>query len=156
MDIAETTRLADREILATRLLDAPRDLVWSAWTDVRHLEQWWGPTGFTTTTRRVEIRPGGEWRFVMHGPDGTDYENIITFLEVEAPTRLVYKQGGGGEKDGGGTWYVVKSGDQLSRIAKKYGVTVAAIQAANNIKDPNLIRVGQKLIIPLPVASPAP
>jgi 2',3'-cyclic-nucleotide 2'-phosphodiesterase/3'-nucleotidase len=52
--------------------------------------------------------------------------------------------------------YVVKSGDQLSRIAKKYGVTVAAIQAANNIKDPNLIRVGQKLIIPLPVASPAP
>ena len=52
--------------------------------------------------------------------------------------------------------YVVKSGDQLSRIASKFGVTVAEIQAANNIKDPNLIRVGQKLIIPLPVASPAP
>ncbi len=99
MDIAETTRLADWEILASRLLDAPRDLVWSAWTDVRHLEQWWGPIGFTTTTRRVEIRPGGEWRFVMHGPDGTDYENIITFLEVEAPTRLVYKHGGGGETE---------------------------------------------------------
>ena len=52
--------------------------------------------------------------------------------------------------------YVVRSGDQLSRIATKYGVTVAAIQEANSIKDPNLIRVGQKLIIPLPVASPAP
>lgn len=99
MDIAETTRLADREILASRLLDAPRDLVWSAWTDVRHLEQWWGPFGFTTTTRGVEIRPGGEWRFVMHGPDGTDYENRITFLEVEAPTRLVYKHGGEGETE---------------------------------------------------------
>jgi N-acetylmuramoyl-L-alanine amidase len=50
----------------------------------------------------------------------------------------------------------VRTGDQLSRIARKYGVTVAAIQKANNIKNPNLIRVGQKLIIPLPVASPAP
>ena len=99
MDIAETTRIADREILATRLLDAPRDLVWSVWTDVRHLEQWWGPIGFTTTTRSVEIKPGGEWRFVMHGPDGTDYENMITFLEVAAPTRLVYKHGGGGKTE---------------------------------------------------------
>jgi uncharacterized protein YndB with AHSA1/START domain len=90
MDIAETTTLADREILASRLFDAPRDLVWSAWTDVRHLEQWWGPFGFTTTTRRAQIKPGGEWRFVMHGLDGTDYENIITFLAVEAPARLAY------------------------------------------------------------------
>jgi uncharacterized protein YndB with AHSA1/START domain len=94
MDIAETTALADREIIATRLLDAPRELVFAAWTDVGHLEQWWGPTGFTTTTRRMEIEPGGQWRFVMHGPDGTDYENIITFLEVVAPSRLVYKHGG--------------------------------------------------------------
>jgi len=58
-----------------------------------------GPTGFTTTTRRVEIKPGGQWRFVMHGPDGTDYENIITFIEVTAPSRLSYKHSGDKETE---------------------------------------------------------
>ena len=99
MDITETTALADREIFATRLLDAPRELVFKVWTDVGHLEQWWGPTGFTTTTRRAAMKPGGQWRFVMHGPDGTDYENIITFLEIEAPARLVYRHGGDKETE---------------------------------------------------------
>lgn len=94
---AETTMLADREIFAERLLDAPRELVFKVWTDTSHLEQWWGPAGFTTTTRRAQIQAGGEWRFVMHGPDGTDYENIITFVAVEAPARLAYKQRGDGE-----------------------------------------------------------
>ena len=94
---AETTTLADREIFAERLLDAPRDLVFKVWTDTSHLEQWWGPAGFTTTTRRAQIQPGGEWRFVMHAPDGTDYENIITFVAVEAPARLAYRQSGDGE-----------------------------------------------------------
>lgn len=94
---AETTALADREIFAERLLDAPRDLVFKVWTDTSHLEQWWGPAGFTTTTRSAQMKPGGEWRFVMHGPDGTDYENIITFLAVEPPARLAYRQRGDGE-----------------------------------------------------------
>lgn len=94
---AGTTAIADREIFAERLLDAPRDLVFKVWTDTRHLEQWWGPIGFTTTTRRADIRSGGQWRFVMHGPDGTDYENIITFVAVEAPARLAYNHRGDGE-----------------------------------------------------------
>ncbi len=93
MNESESTTLVEREILATRLLEAPRELVFKAWTDTEHLEQWWGPTGFTNTTRRADIRPGGEWRFVMHGPDGTDYENLVTFLEVDAPRRLVYRHG---------------------------------------------------------------
>ena len=86
---------AARSIVTTRVFDAPRDLVFTAWTDPKHLAQWWGPTGFTTTTHAFDMRPGGVWRFVMHGPDGTDYQNRITFEEVARPERLVYRHGGG-------------------------------------------------------------
>ena len=85
---------SDTEIVLTRTFDAPRELVWQAWTDPNHLAHWWGPSGFTLTTRRMEPRPGGQWRFVMHGPDGRDYENLVTYVEVAAPERLVYKHGG--------------------------------------------------------------
>jgi uncharacterized protein YndB with AHSA1/START domain len=65
---------ADREIVMSRVIGAPRELVFEAFTRVRHLSRWWGPEGFTTTTRSFEFRVGGEWDFVMHGPDGTDYQ----------------------------------------------------------------------------------
>ena len=90
----ETKLAGDREIIATRIFNAPRSLVFEMWTDQKHIEQWWGPTGFTTTTYRHEVKPGGVWRFVMHGPDGRDYQNKITFVEVVAPERLVYRHGG--------------------------------------------------------------
>jgi uncharacterized protein YndB with AHSA1/START domain len=60
---------ADREIVISRLVNAPPELVFEAFTAVRHLSQWWGPDGFSTTTRSFEFREGGEWDFVMHGPD---------------------------------------------------------------------------------------
>lgn len=82
---------SDREITAKRLFDAPRDLVFSMYTEQKHIEQWWGPRGFTTTTSEMEARPGGVWRFVMHGPDGRDYKNRIVYREVDRPNRLVYK-----------------------------------------------------------------
>ena len=72
-----------RSIIATRVLDAPRELVWTAWTKPEHLAQWWGPDGFSTTTSAYNLRPGGVWRFVMHGPDGRDYQNRITFDEIK-------------------------------------------------------------------------
>jgi uncharacterized protein YndB with AHSA1/START domain len=84
-----------RSIVGTRVFDAPRDLVFSAWTDAKHLAQWWGPNGFTTTTSAFDFRPGGVWRFVMHGPDGRDYQNRITFEEIVRPERIVYRHGGG-------------------------------------------------------------
>jgi uncharacterized protein YndB with AHSA1/START domain len=84
-----------RAIIGVREFDAPRELVFAAWTDPKHLAQWWGPNGFTTTTSAFDMRPGGVWRFVMHGPDGRDYENRITFDEVVPPERLVYHHGGG-------------------------------------------------------------
>ena len=84
-----------RSIIGTREFDAPRELVFCAWTDPKHLAQWWGPNGFTTTTHSFDFRPGGAWRFVMHGPDGRDYQNRITFEEIVPPKRIVYRHGGG-------------------------------------------------------------
>ncbi|MEO6596291.1 MAG: SRPBCC family protein [Planctomycetota bacterium] len=96
MSVPEETKTTDpdREIVTTRVLDAPRAVVWKVWTDPQHILQWWGPTGFTTTTRSMEVRPGGQWRFVMRGPDGRDYENLITYLEIAEPARIVYRHGG--------------------------------------------------------------
>jgi len=73
---------ADREVVISRMIDAPPELVFEAFTEVRHLSQWWGPEGFTTTTRAFEFRVGGEWDFVMHGPDGTDYQEWITWTGI--------------------------------------------------------------------------
>src|SRR5204863_5640636 len=84
---------SDREIIFTRTLPAPRELVWQAWTDPQHVVHWWGPKGFTNTIHEMNVRAGGVWRLTMHGPDGTNYPNIITFLEVTPPTRLVYDHG---------------------------------------------------------------
>ncbi len=74
-----TDPTAGREIVVTRLINAPRELVFDAWTTPEHVAQWWGPDGFTTTTHEMEVRPGGHWRLIMHGPDGTDYNNHIVF-----------------------------------------------------------------------------
>ena len=82
---------ADRELVFTRVFDALRELVFEAWTDPKHVAKWWGPQGFTTTIQEMDVRPGGVWRLVMRGPDGTDYKNKIVFLEVVKPRRLVYK-----------------------------------------------------------------
>ena len=89
------TSTADREIVLSRLLDAPREMVFAAWTDPKQVVQWWGPRGFTTTTQEMAVAPGGVWRFIMHGPDGRDYDNRITFDEIVKPERLVYHHGGG-------------------------------------------------------------
>ncbi|MBI4275608.1 MAG: SRPBCC domain-containing protein [Rhizobiales bacterium] len=82
-------------IIGVREFDAPRERVFDAWTDPKHLAQWWGPNGFTTTTSAFDMRPGGIWRFVMHGPDGRDYQNRITFDEIVKPERISYHHDGG-------------------------------------------------------------
>ena len=79
---------ADREIVVSRVIDAPRELVFEVFTAVRHLSRWWGPDGFTTTTRSFEFRVGGAWDFVMHGPDGTDYQEWITWTAIAPPQRI--------------------------------------------------------------------
>jgi uncharacterized protein YndB with AHSA1/START domain len=84
---------SDREVVISRTIDAPRELVFEAFTDVRHLSRWWGPDGFTTTTRAFAFREGGAWDFVMHGPDGSDYPSWITWREITPPERIVLIHG---------------------------------------------------------------
>jgi len=81
---------ADREIVISRTVDAPRTLVWQSWTQPGQIEQWWGPNGFRTTTYERSVKVGGVWRFTMHGPDGTDFPNRIIYREIVKPERLVY------------------------------------------------------------------
>jgi len=85
--------IADREIVISRAISAPRELLFEAFTQVRHLSQWWGPEGFTTSTRAFEFRVGGEWDFVMHGPDGTDYQEWISWTEIAPPGRIALLHG---------------------------------------------------------------
>jgi len=95
--LAELLQTMDREIVISRVLNAPRELVWEAWTDPKHVVNWWGPNGFTTTIETMDVRPGGVWKHVMHGPDGTDYPNRSVFIEVVEPERIVFSHGGGRE-----------------------------------------------------------
>jgi uncharacterized protein YndB with AHSA1/START domain len=93
------TESKDRELVFTRVFDAPRELVWKAWTEPEHVSQWWGPRGFTTTIHEMDVRPGGVWRQTMHGPDGIDYPNESVFVEVVKPERIAYTLTGGKEGD---------------------------------------------------------
>ena len=93
MSVTGRGATADREIVISRVIDAPRELVFEAFTEVRHLSQWWGPAGFTTTTRAFEFRVGGEWVFVMHGPDGTDFPEWISWTEISPPERITLLHG---------------------------------------------------------------
>jgi uncharacterized protein YndB with AHSA1/START domain len=94
---ANDTGISDRDILIERIVAAPRELVWRAWTEADQIAAWWGPNGFTTTTHEMHVRVGGVWRFIMHGPDGTDYPNRIIYREIVKPERLVYDHDDDGE-----------------------------------------------------------
>jgi uncharacterized protein YndB with AHSA1/START domain len=93
MSASATESTADREIVVTRLFHAPRELVFEAWTNPKHLIQWFGPRGFTHTFHEISVKPGGVWRFIMHGPDGADYPNYVVWQEVDKPSKLVYRHG---------------------------------------------------------------
>ncbi|HEY0743103.1 MAG TPA: SRPBCC family protein [Chryseosolibacter sp.] len=84
---------AERELVMVRTFNAPRKLVFEVWTDPKHLDAWWGPKGFTNVTKEMDVRPGGVWRYMMHGPDGVDYPNRITFIEVVKPEKLLFTHG---------------------------------------------------------------
>lgn len=79
------------EIIMSRLLNAPRELVWEVFTDPKHLANWWGPFGFTITTHHMEMAVGKNWHLTMHGPDGTNYPNLVVYSEVVKPEKLVFK-----------------------------------------------------------------
>ena len=88
---------AANEIVITRVFAAPRSMVWGALADPWQVGQWWGPVGFTTTILEMDLRAGGKWRLVMHGPDGTNYPNEMTFTEVVPMQRIQLELTGGRE-----------------------------------------------------------
>jgi len=83
----------EREIVLSRVLAAARERVFEAWSRTRHLGRWFGPEGFTVETLESNIQPGGRWRFIYVGPDGTRYDNRIVYHEVNAPGLLVFDHG---------------------------------------------------------------
>ena len=91
--INKTVDTSSRELSAERILNAPRQLVWQVWTEPNHIAKWWGPNGFTNTIESMDVRGGGQWKFIMHGPDGTDYRNLITYIEIKEPELIVYEHG---------------------------------------------------------------
>ena len=82
---------ADRELIISRLLNAPVDLVWEVWTNPEHIKNWWGPDGFTNTISTMDVKKDGEWNLVMHGPDGTDYKNKSVYKEIIKNKKIVYE-----------------------------------------------------------------
>lgn len=89
----------DREIVLSRVFDAPRQLVFDAWTKPEHLTVWFAPKGFTSAPKEVDIRVGGRYRYDMTGPDGTVWDNRIVFLRIESPSLLVFDHGSDKDDD---------------------------------------------------------
>ncbi len=83
--------IADRELVISRIIDAPRDRVYQAWT--RRLAEWWGPHGMTTRVLVMDLKPGGAFRTVMRAPDGTEYPTSGVFLEIVENERIVFTDG---------------------------------------------------------------
>jgi uncharacterized protein YndB with AHSA1/START domain len=90
--------MLDREFIITHIFDAPRDLVWKAWTDPKQIAQWWGPRGFTNPVCEWNARPGNAIYVVMRGPNGIDYPMAGAFREIVEPERLVFTSGALDEK----------------------------------------------------------
>ena len=142
-----------RSIIGTRVFDAPRALVFAAFTDPKHLAQWWGPNGFTTTTSAFDFRPGGVWRFVMHGPDGRNYQNRVTYDEIVPPERIVYRHGGGDDVEpvqftqtvtfedlGNGQTRLTRHGrfpsaEDRARVIREYGADKGLVQTMARLAD---------------------
>lgn len=91
----------DREIVLGRVIDAPRSLVYAAWTDPEQIQVWFGPEGFAIETREIDLRPGGVWRFDMVAPDGTRYGNRMVFLRLEEPSLIEVEHGSDQDDDPG-------------------------------------------------------
>ncbi|MDD7961048.1 SRPBCC domain-containing protein [Microbacterium thalli] len=87
------TDTSDREIVVARVIAAPRERVFEAFTEERHLSQWWGPEGFTTTTRSFVFAVGGVWEFTMRGLDGVEYPEWIVWEEIARPERITLLHG---------------------------------------------------------------
>jgi uncharacterized protein YndB with AHSA1/START domain len=142
------TKPSGRELVFTRVFDAPRELVFEAWTEPAHLDKWWGPYGFRTESLAKEAKPGGEWRLIMHAPDGRQFHNRVVYTEVAAPERLVYQHIGDGgvvhfestttfEEAGEATRVTMRqlfgSEKELDEVVQKYGADKGGTQTMERL-----------------------
>jgi len=89
----------DREIVLSRVIAAPRERVFQAWTDPKQIVQWFGPDGFKVDSLECDVRAGGRWRFIYTGPDGTRWNNRMVFLRIEAPRLIEIEHGSDKDED---------------------------------------------------------
>lgn len=89
-DIQPAGESIPNEIVVTRIFDAPRELVWKAWTDSERMKLWWGPAVFTAPVCKIDLRVGGKYLFCMRSPQGQDYWSTGVYREIVPPSRLVY------------------------------------------------------------------
>jgi uncharacterized protein YndB with AHSA1/START domain len=140
---------ADREIVVNRVIDAPRELVFEAFTEQEHIEQWWAPRG--ATTHEMDVKPGGVWRYSQPGRGGAEHPFKVEFVEISKPTRLVYDYGTDSadapepvrttvtfEQENGKTKVTLQllfatAADREQAV--KYGAIVGAMQALENLAD---------------------
>lgn len=83
---------SDRELKFSRLLNAPIEMVWEVWVNPEHLSAWWGPDGVTNTIKRMDVKPGGSFKVIMHNPDGKNHDIEIQFTEIVKHKKIVYEQ----------------------------------------------------------------
>lgn len=149
-DNREVNSMLDKEMIFSRIVNAPRELVYKVWTQQDHLEKWWGPDGFSTTTKLFELKNDGQWIFTMHGPDGRDYPNKIIFIEIDPPSKLVYRHSDDGgsidvrfkvevlfEQSGENTLItmhsVFETPEMMKKVVDEYGAYEGAIQHLKNM-----------------------
>jgi uncharacterized protein YndB with AHSA1/START domain len=87
----KSNNITNRAMHVSRVLNAPVDLVWEVWTNPEHIANWWGPNGFTNTIHKMDLNDGGEWNLTMHGPDGKNYQNRSTFVEIVPFKKIVFQ-----------------------------------------------------------------
>lgn len=131
--------VSGKEITMSRLINAPVTLVWEMFTNPEHVKHWWGPTGFTNTIFKMDVKPGGEWEFMMHGPDGRDYFNKHTYTEVIKHKKLVHAHGPAPkfelsvtfEEQGNKTLLNIRSSFESAEILQQ---VIKAVNAAEGLK----------------------
>ena len=149
---AEQSIKTEKEMIFSRIVNAPRELVFDVWTIREHVEKWWGPDGFTTTSKQFELKPEGVWLFTMHSPDGIDYPNKIVFMEIDRPSKLVYRHSDDEgvepvrfhsevtfEEENGKTLItmhmIMETAEMLTKVVEEYGAYEGAIQHLARMRD---------------------
>ncbi|UPT74825.1 MAG: SRPBCC domain-containing protein [Elusimicrobiota bacterium] len=146
---------SDREIVVTRLIDAPVARVWRAWTDNDEIVKWWGPHGFSDETDYREFKPGGHWRHVMIGPDGARFLNFATYKEIEENKRIVLVNGGNKEDEEKGMG--MRSEITFKAMGNKTEITMRTVLATAEmralvVKQHNAIEGGRQTLSRLAAA----